>query len=127
MRLCANTPAQYAAIESYRVPHDHTDRMVENLKRRRDYAYKRIQKIPELSVVLPKGAFYMFPKIHLDKRWKDDREFVLDLLKETGVCFVYGSGFGKYAEGHFRMTFLPSEYELREVFDKVEDYFHNKK
>ena len=108
MRLCANTPAQYAAIESYEHPRDHTERMVDNLRRWRDYAYSRIQQIPQLSVVLPKGAFYMFPKVDLGTRWADDREFVLDLLKETGVCFVYGSGFGAYSDSHFRMTFLPS-------------------
>lgn len=123
MRLCANTPAQFAAIESYKFPRDHTDRLVENLRRRRDYMYKRIQKIPQLSVVLPKGAFYMFPKVDLGKQWKTDKEFTLDLLRETGVCTVYGSGFGKYAEAHFRMTFLPSISELEIVFDKMEAFF----
>jgi aspartate/methionine/tyrosine aminotransferase len=126
IRLCANTPAQYAAIESYKYPRDHTERLVENLQRRRNYCYKRIQSLTEISVVNPKGTFYMFPKIHLDARWKNDKAFVLDLLKETGVCFVYGSGFGQYGENHFRMTFLPSVHELEEVFNKVEAYLNKK-
>jgi aspartate/methionine/tyrosine aminotransferase len=127
MRLCANTPAQYAAIESYKFPREHTERMVDNLQRRRNYCHKRMQKFSEMSAVLPKGTFYMFPKLHLDSRWKDDKEFVMDLLKETGVCFVYGSGFGNYGKNHFRMTFLPSNHELEEVFDKVEAYLNRKK
>ncbi len=126
IRLCANTPAQWAALESLNQPFNHTIRMVENLRRRRDYAYKRMQEIEELSVVLPQGTFYMFPKIHLDSKWKDDKDFVLDLLKETGVCTVFGSGFGKYGEGHLRMTFLPSIAELEIVFNKIEHYLKNK-
>ena len=127
IRLCANTPAQYAAIESYNHPMQHTGRMVENLRRRRDYAYKRIGQIDEISAVLPKGAFYMFPKIELGNLWKDDKQFVLELLEETGVCTVFGSGFGDYGENHFRMTFLPSIAELELVFDKMESYISKKK
>jgi alanine-synthesizing transaminase len=127
IRLCANTPAQYAAVESYKNPRDHTERMVENLQRRRDYAYKRLTEIPEISVVKPKGTFYMFPKIDLGTTWKDDKEFVLEMLRETGVCTVYGSGFGMYGDGHFRMTFLPSKAELEQVFDKIEDWANIKR
>ena len=126
IRLCANTPAQYAAIESLKSPHDHTTRMVENLRRRRDYAYKRIQAFEDLDVILPKGTFYMFPKIKLNGKWKNDKEFVLDLLRETGVCVVNGSGFGDHGDGHFRMTFLPSIAELEIVFDKIEAFLNSK-
>jgi aspartate/methionine/tyrosine aminotransferase len=127
IRLCANTPAQYAAIESYTHPRDHTSRLVENLRTRRDYAYKRMQELPELSVTMPKGAFYMFPKIELGTTWKNDREFVIDLLKETGVCVTYGSGFGKYGDDHFRMTFLPSVNELEQAFDKIDIFLKSRR
>ncbi len=123
-RLCANTPAQYAAIESYKMPRAHTQKMVEKLRARRDFTYKRIQEIDLLDCVKPMGAFYMFPKIELRDLWRDDRHFVLDLLEETGVCFVYGSGFGEHGSGHFRTTFLPGLEELEEVYDKLESYIN---
>ena len=125
-RLCANTPAQYAAIESYKKPQDHTAKMVSILRKQRDYSMKRIQELDLITCVEPDGAFYMFPKINLNGIWKDDREFVLDLLQETGVCFVYGSGFGEYGKGHFRSTFLPPIEELGEVFDKINVYIKKK-
>jgi aspartate/methionine/tyrosine aminotransferase len=65
----------------------------------------------------------MFPKIDLAGRWRDDRQFVFDLLRETGVCFVYGQGFGEMGASHFRMTVLPPVEELEEVFDKVAQFF----
>jgi aspartate/methionine/tyrosine aminotransferase len=72
---------------------------------------------------LPRGAFYVFPKIELDHRWRDDREFVLDLLNSTGVLTVQGSGFGtQFGAGHFRIVYLPAENVLEEAMDKLESF-----
>lgn len=125
-RLCANTPAQYAAMEAFKRPRNYTDMMVKKLKKRRDYSYKRLQEIEEISVVKPDGAFYMFPKIKLNGLWKDDKDFVIDILENTGICFVYGSGFGEYGRGHFRTTFLPPIDDLEEVYDKLQRYIKEK-
>ncbi|MGM0468628.1 MAG: aminotransferase class I/II-fold pyridoxal phosphate-dependent enzyme [Promethearchaeati archaeon] len=123
-RLCANSIAQYAAIEALKNPGPHTETMVSNLKRRRDYSYKRLRQIEGLNCINADGTFYLFPKIQLGefKKWKNDKEFVIDLLKETGVCGVYGSGFGSYGKGHFRLTFLPDLEILEEVYDLIEDF-----
>ncbi|MHA1819514.1 MAG: aminotransferase class I/II-fold pyridoxal phosphate-dependent enzyme [Promethearchaeota archaeon] len=126
-RLCANTPAQYAAAEAYRRPRNYTEQMVSKLKKRRDYSYKRMSEIEELSVVKPDGAFYMFPKIQTNGLWKNDKDFVIDILKNTGICFVYGSGFGDYGKDHFRTTFLPPLDDLEEVYDKLTHYINKKK
>ncbi|MHA1793906.1 MAG: aminotransferase class I/II-fold pyridoxal phosphate-dependent enzyme [Promethearchaeota archaeon] len=125
-RLCANVPAQYAAIKTLEDPKDHTRKMVEKLWRRRDYCIKRISKIDGISTKIPDGAFYLFPKLDflIDKRgpWKTDKEFVLDLLHETGVMMVYGSGFGIYGENHVRMTYLAPINTLEKVFDLIEGF-----
>jgi len=121
IRLCVNVPAQYAAIKTMEQPKEHTKIMVEKLWKRRDYCIKRLQEFDGISCVVPDGAFYLFPKLKfLDQKrgpWKDDKEFVLDLLKETGIMMVYGSGFGQYGVNHFRMTFLPPIEVLEEVFN----------
>jgi aspartate/methionine/tyrosine aminotransferase len=124
VRLCASTPAQVAAIEALRGPQDHIREMVSKLKRRRDFSLRRINEIPKLSAARPDGAFYLFPRINLNgTKWRDDEEFVSELLKETGVLVVHGSGFDPmYGKNHFRTVFLPQESMLEEAFDAIEDF-----
>ena len=123
-RLSANSVAQFAAIEILRTSSNHTVEMVHKLKERRDYSYNRLRKIEGISCVKPNGAFYLFPKLDLKElgKWEDDKELVVDLLKETGVCTVYGSGFGDYGKGHIRITFLPKVEILEEVYNLIEGY-----
>jgi aspartate/methionine/tyrosine aminotransferase len=123
-RLCANSIAQYAAIEVLRNPGTHTDDMVKKLKERRDYSVKRLRQIEGISCNNADGAFYLFPKIDFNEfsKWKDDKEFVIDLVKKTGVCGVYGSGFGNYGKGHIRLTFLPNLEILETVYNLLEDF-----
>lgn len=123
-RLSANSVAQFAAIEILRTSSNHTVEMVQKLKERRDYSYNRLRKIEGISCVKPNGAFYLFPKLDLKElgKWKDDKELVVDLLKETGVCTVYGSGFGDYGKGHMRITFLPKVEILEKVYNLIEGY-----
>ena len=94
------------------------------LKERRDYSYKRLRQIEGISCVNASGAFYLFPRIDLREfpKWKDDKEFVISLLKETGVCTVYGSGFGEFGKNHFRVTFLPTIDVLEEVYNQLEGF-----
>ena len=123
-RLSASSVAQFAAIEILKTPSNHTKDMVRKLKERRDYSYDRLRKIEGISCVKPNGAFYLFPKLDLTElgKWKNDKEFVVELLKETGVCGVYGSGFGAYGNGHMRLTFLPEIDLLETVYNLIEEF-----
>lgn len=123
-RLSASSIAQYAAIEIFRTKSNHTIEMVRTLRERRDYSYKRLRQIEGIDCVNASGAFYLFPKINLKEfsKWKNDKEFAIDLLKKTGVCSVYGSGFGKYGEGHIRLTFLPELSILEKVYNHIEEF-----
>ncbi|MFO8018636.1 MAG: aminotransferase class I/II-fold pyridoxal phosphate-dependent enzyme [Promethearchaeia archaeon] len=125
-RLCANSIAQYAAIEALRNPGPHTEKMVRKLRVRRDYSYKRLKRIERITCVKPDGAFYLFPKIDLDEfsQWDTDKEFVIDLLKKTGVCTVFGSGFGNHGKDHFRLTYLPQVEVLEKVYDIIEEFIN---
>lgn len=127
VRIAANTPVQKAAIEVLRGPEDHISDMVSKLRARRDYIMKRLDAMNRLSFVKPKGAFYIFPRIKLEgSRWKNDLEFVMDLLRSTGVLSVHGSGFGKmYGQGHFRMVFLPPLDMLEEAMNRLEKFIAN--
>lgn len=126
VRISANLPVQIAAVQALRGPQDHIKEMVEKLRIRRDYVVKRLNAIEGISCKIPKGAFYVFPEINLDFRWKDDLQFVVDLLKKTGVLTVHGSGFGTaFGAGHFRIVYLPSEQVLEQAMDKLEYFVYN--
>jgi tyrosine/nicotianamine family aminotransferase len=124
VRLCASTPTQVAGVEALRGPQDHINKMVERLKRRRDFSLKRISEIPGLTAAKPNGAFYMFPRIsNVGTTWKSDEQFVTDLLKETGILVVHGSGFDpSFGANHFRAVFLPEESMLDEAYRAIEDF-----
>lgn len=125
VRISSNLPVQKAAIAALRGPQDHIPMMVSKLRRRRDLVVKRLNQISSISCNVPKGAFYAFPKINLSSRWKNDKHFVLDLLNETGVLTVHGSGFGSnFGTDHFRIVYLPQEQILDEAMDKLEHFIN---
>ena len=123
VRIAGNLPVQKAAVEALRGPQDHIEEMVHKLKNRRNYIVKRLNSIPRISSTLPKGAFYVFPKIDLEGKWKNDLEFVIDLLNTTGVLTVHGSGFGStFGSDHFRIVYLANEEILEQAMDKLENF-----
>ncbi|MDO7704697.1 MAG: pyridoxal phosphate-dependent aminotransferase, partial [Burkholderiaceae bacterium] len=96
MRLCANTPGQLAiqtALGGYQSIQD----LVApggRLCRQRDLAYSLLSDIPGVSVVKPKAALYMFPKLDPEMyRITDDQQFAYDLLAQEKVLVVQGTGF----------------------------------
>ena len=122
LRISANNPCQMAVIEALKGPKDHLDIMNHKLKERRDYIVKRINDIPGLSTTRPQAAFYIFPKIE-SKHWKNDQDFVLDILKNCHVLLVPGHGFDEtYGKMHFRAVFLPPVETLCKAFDAIEKY-----
>ncbi len=124
IRICANTPVQIAATEALDGPQDFIEETVERLRQRRDFAWRRLNEIEGISTSKPEGAFYIFPKIHeVGSRWKSDLEFVVELLKKTGVLIVNGSGFDPvYGRGHARIVFLPPIAEMEQAFNALEDF-----
>ena len=128
IRLCANTPVQKAGVAALNGPQDHIKETVRKLQERRDYAWKRLNETEGISCAKPEAAFYVFPKIHdVGSRWKTDMEFALDLLKETGVLFVHGSGFDPtYGAGHVRGVILPPIETLEQALNELEKFMKKK-
>jgi alanine-synthesizing transaminase len=125
MRLCANTPGQLAiqtALGGYQSIKD----LVApggRLCRQRDLAYNLLSQIPGVSVVKPKAALYMFPR--LDPRIypiADDQQFAYELLAEEKVLIVQGTGFNWVNPDHFRLVFLPNSDDLTEAVGRIDRF-----
>ncbi|QBI00375.1 pyridoxal phosphate-dependent aminotransferase [Pseudoduganella sp. SL102] len=122
MRLCANAPGQFAiqtALGGYQSIQDLVGPGGRLLKQR-DLAYQLLTDIPGVSVVKPKAALYMFPR--LDPKIypiADDQQFAYDLLAETKVLIVQGTGFNWIAPDHFRVVFLPNTDDMTEAFGRI--------
>ncbi|MHA1228562.1 MAG: aminotransferase class I/II-fold pyridoxal phosphate-dependent enzyme [Candidatus Hodarchaeales archaeon] len=119
IRLCSNSPIQVAVSKILNKPMDFLPDVLRKLKERASYFAKRINEMEGMSLVPPEGAFYAFSKLD---REIDDKKFVLELLKETGVLFVFGSGFGDLGKGHFRSVVLPNLEVMKEALDLVEQF-----
>ena len=125
MRLCANTPGQLAiqtALGGYQSIKD----LVApggRLCKQRDLAYELLTQIPGVSVVKPKAALYMFPR--LDPKLypiQDDQQFAYELLAEEKVLIVQGTGFNWPTPDHFRLVFLPNVDDLTEAMGRIERF-----
>ena len=128
MRLCANVPTQYAiqtALGGYQSINDlvlPTGR----LHKQMNLVYERLVSIPGISCVKPKGALYVFPKIDLRKfDFKNDEDFVFQLLNDQKVLLVAGTGFNYITPDHFRIVFLPTVDELTTAMNRIETFLHN--
>ncbi|RSZ34317.1 MULTISPECIES: pyridoxal phosphate-dependent aminotransferase [unclassified Variovorax] len=122
MRLCANVPGQWAIQTALGGYQSINDLVCDGgrLRRQRDLAYELITAIPGVSCVKPSAALYMFPKLDPEVYpIEDDRQFFLELLKETRVMLVQGTGFNWATPDHFRIVFLPHEDDLREAINRI--------
>lgn len=123
IRICLNAPAQIASVAALSGDCGYLAETMSRMRERRDLIHGRLNDIDSISTRLPEAAFYIMPKIDLRGRWKDDNEFVLDVLNNTGVVFVPGSGFGQeYGSGHFRSVFLPQPEMITEAMNRLEQF-----
>lgn len=122
MRLCANTPAQYAiqAALGGRQSISELTAPGGRLREQRDRAYEKLNAIPGVSCVKPRGALYAFPRLDPDVYpIKDDEQFVLDLLREEKIQVVQGTGFNWPTPDHFRILTLPHAATLDDAITRI--------
>jgi len=128
MKLCSNVPGQWAIQTALGGYQSINDLVCEGgrLRRQRDLAYELITAIPGVTCVKPQAALYMFPR--LDPTIypiEDDRQFFLELLRETRVMLVQGTGFNWQQPDHFRIVFLPHEDDLREAIGRIAKFLEH--
>ncbi len=128
LRLCANTPGQLAVQTALGGYQSIKDLVAPSgrLCKQRDLAYDMLSQIPGVSVVKPKAALYMFPR--LDPKMypiADDQQFAYELLAEEKVLIVQGTGFNWGAHDHFRLVFLPNVDDLAVAIGRIERFLGN--
>jgi alanine-synthesizing transaminase len=122
MRLCANMPAQFG-IQTALGGYQSINELIlpgGRLREQRDTAVNMVNQIPGLTVVMPQGALYCFPKIDV-KRFNitDDERFIIDLLREKHLLLVQGTGFNWKQPDHFRIIFLPDKETLADAMTRL--------
>jgi alanine-synthesizing transaminase len=121
-RICSVGPMQLAVAAALDGDKSHQDTFLRELRIRAEITSQRLNAIKGISCVAPKAAFYAMPKVEL-LPGQTDQDYVLGLLRETGLLCVYGSGFGTVpTDGYFRVVFLASPEELGQYYDHIEDF-----
>ncbi|MCC7535829.1 MAG: aminotransferase class I/II-fold pyridoxal phosphate-dependent enzyme [Deltaproteobacteria bacterium] len=123
-RLCSPGPPQHAVAAGLDGPRTHLADVVSRMRASAEHVAARMARIPGVSCVPPRAAFYAMPRVPLRAGQTDER-WVLDLLEATGNLLVHGSGFHMAPEdGFVRVVTLPSVAELDVVLDAIEGFVH---
>ncbi len=125
MRLCSNVPAQ-SIIQTALGGIQSADELLlpgGRIYEQREFIYNALNDIPGVSTVKPDAAFYIFPKLDVNKfNITNDEQFALDFLREKHVLIVQGSGFNWSEPDHFRIVYLPQLDDLKIAADRLKDF-----
>lgn len=115
-RLCSTVPMQHAVAAALEGDRSHQVQFRAALQERATLTAESLRAIPGFSCVTSRAGFYAMPSVALPPG-RTDEDYVLGLLRATGVLVVYGSGFGLPASaGFMRIVFLASPEDLRDVY-----------
>jgi len=121
-RLCSTVPMEHAVAAALTGDRSHQVAFRAALRERATLTVDRLRRMPGVSCVAPAAAFYAMPQVSLPPG-RTDEDYVLALLRRTGVLCVFGSGFGLPKEqGFLRIVFLASPAELRAIYDAMADF-----
>jgi len=122
---CVNAPTQFAGLAALKGPQDEVTKMVAEFDKRRKVVVEGLNKLPGVSCVVPKGAFYAFPNI---KRtgWKA-KDLANTLLNETGVVTIGGPDFGILGEGYVRVSYANSTENILKALNRIGEFLASRK
>jgi len=125
LHSCVNASAQYAGLAALTGPQDEAEKMIAEFDRRRKVVVEGLNKLPGVSCVTPKGAFYAFPNIK-GTGWKA-KELANTLLNDTGVVTIGGPDFGILGEGYLRLSYANSTENILKALDRMGDFLSKRK
>lgn len=117
---CAPVVSQYAAIAALKYQNDILAGNDEVYRQNLALVQARLDRLSDfLTYEPPKGAYFLFPKLH---NVSDSAAFSARLLKKQKVALVPGSAFGPGGEGHVRICFGRSPEAISMGMDRFEEY-----
>jgi len=125
LHSCVNASAQYAGLAALTGPQDEVWKMIGEFDKRRKVVVEGLNKLPGVSCVTPKGAFYAFPNVK-QTGWKA-KELATTLLNETGVVTIGGPDFGILGEGYIRLSYANSTENILKALDRMGDFLSTRK
>ncbi|MGU3469058.1 pyridoxal phosphate-dependent aminotransferase [Methylobacterium sp. C33D] len=114
---CVNAATQWAGIAALDGPQDCVAEMVAEFDRRRAIVVEGLNALPDVSCIVPKGAFYAFPNI-ARTGWKA-KALASTLLEEAGVAVIGGPDFGVHGEGYLRLSYANSAENIRRALERM--------
>jgi aspartate aminotransferase len=114
---CTAPAVQLAGVAALTGPHDAIDAMVAEFVRRREVLVEGLNRLPGVSCVMPRGAFYAFPNV--TATGIDERTLATRLLDEAGVAVLAGTDFGAHGAGHIRLSYANSLEHLQEALQQM--------
>jgi aspartate/methionine/tyrosine aminotransferase len=117
---CVNAPAQFAGLAALTGPQDSVGEMVAEFDARRRIVVEELNKLPNFSCIMPKGAFYAFPNI--SKTGFKAKKLATALLDEEGVATIGGPDFGILGEGYLRVSYANSAENIRRAIARIADF-----
>jgi aspartate/methionine/tyrosine aminotransferase len=121
---CVNAATQWAGVAALEGPQDCVREMVAEFDRRRSLVVDGLNRLPGVSCIVPKGAFYAFPNI-AQTGWKA-KPLASALLEDAGVATIGGPDFGVYGEGYIRLSYANSAENIARALDRMRDFLERR-
>ncbi|RJP28862.1 MAG: pyridoxal phosphate-dependent aminotransferase [Candidatus Omnitrophota bacterium] len=112
--------SQKAAFAALSGSDEFSSMMSAEFQKRRDYIIGRLNNIPKIDFILPKGAFYIFCDI--SKSGIDSMAFATRLLDEAEVAVIPGVAFGQ--DNFIRLSFAASHAQIEKGMDRIEKWLN---
>ena len=122
---CVNAATQWAGVAALNGPQDCVGEMVAEFDRRRKTVVEGLNRLPGVSCIAPKGAFYAFPNIGRTG-WKA-KTLASTLLEEAGVATIGGPDFGVLGEGFLRLSYANSAENILRALDRMGEFLAKRK
>jgi aspartate/methionine/tyrosine aminotransferase len=125
LHSCVNAPTQSAGLAALQGPQDAVAHMAREFDKRRKIVVEGLNKLPGVSCIMPKGAFYAFPNV---KRtgWKA-KALASSLLEDSGVALIGGPDFGILGEGYMRVSYANSTENILKALGRMGEFLSSRK
>ncbi len=121
---CVNAPSQFAGLAALQGPQDSVAAMVAEFDKRRKIVVDRLNELPGVSCITPKGAFYAFPNV--SRTGMKAKALASQLLEEAGVATIGGPDFGVHGEGYLRLSYANSAENIIRAIDRMKEFLESR-